>query len=95
MAKQTIIETIKMFRSFLDIVIFIRILASWIPDEYKDNVFMRLVYDFTEPILRPIRNLINKSSFGGPGIMIDFSPIIASIGIHFLSQILIAVIVSL
>lgn len=46
----------------------------------------------TEPILYPIRAIINKSPFGGAGMFIDFSPIIAFILINAVSNLLIRII---
>lgn len=80
-----------MFTSFLNFMIFIRILASWIPREYSDNVLIRLTYEFTEPILKPVRNIINKFS-GDMGMMIDFSPIITTMIILSLSEFLIGIV---
>ena len=55
--------------------IFARILLSWLPIS-RDNPLVNIIYQITEPILAPIRTLIQKSSFGG-NMMFDFSPLIA------------------
>lgn len=61
--------------------IFARVIISWLPIS-RDNQFIRLLYQITEPILAPVRNIIQKSSFG-KNMMIDFSPIIAFFLIGF------------
>tara|TARA_B100000959_G_C14869425_1_gene577713 strand:- start:361 stop:603 length:243 start_codon:yes stop_codon:yes gene_type:complete len=55
-----------------------RVLLSWLPGSSK-NTFSKFIYQVTEPILAPIRNLIPKNSTG-----IDFSPIILFIILNFL-----------
>lgn len=67
----------------IEFLIFVRILLSWLPIN-RNTPVIRLVYSFTEPILGPIRNLLNKSPLGGPGMMLDFSPIIAFLLLDFM-----------
>lgn len=50
----------------------IRVVLSWIPQDIQ-RFFMRIVYDFTEPILAPFRNIISPYKTGG----FDISPIVA------------------
>jgi YggT family protein len=66
-----------------NLLIFARILMSWVQVD-RSNQFVRLVYDLTEPLLGPIRNLLPSAG------MFDFSPMIAG----FLIQILIGVLSS-
>jgi YggT family protein len=67
-------------------IILARVIISWLPIP-KENQFIRLLYQITEPILSPIRNIIGRSSFG-KNSMIDFSPILAFILIGLLQNIL-------
>ncbi len=62
----------------LELAILVRVILSWIPMS-KDNQIIRLIYQITEPILSPIRGLIERSFLGRGGMMLDFSPIIAFI----------------
>ena len=63
---------------FLWIVV-ARAILSWVsPDPY--NPIVRFIHNITEPILYRIR-MIMPVSFGG----IDFSPIIAILGVYFLN----------
>ncbi|MCX7923241.1 MAG: YggT family protein [Clostridia bacterium] len=69
----------------LEWAIFLRVIISWLPIP-RDNQFIRILYQFTEPILGPIRSIINRSSLGR-GMMIDFSPIIAFLLIGVLQNV--------
>lgn len=53
----------------------IDIILSWVYN--GNNVFMRILHSITEPVLRPFRNLLRNSAIGGPGMRLDFSPILA------------------
>lgn len=63
-----------------------RVIISWLPIP-RENQIIRLLYQITEPILAPIRNIIERSSFGR-NMMIDFSPVLAFILIGVLENIL-------
>ncbi|NLD45602.1 MAG: YggT family protein [Clostridiaceae bacterium] len=56
-------------------IIFVNAIVSWFPIP-KDSIFMRLLYQTTEPILAPIRSRLAKTSFG-KNSMIDLSSSIA------------------
>ena len=66
-----------------------RALISWFPIP-KDNQLVRLLNMITEPILAPIRKLIENSSFG-KNIMVDISPIIALLLLEVLKNIIIMI----
>ncbi|HHW66822.1 YggT family protein [Defluviitalea raffinosedens] len=76
------------FFNLLDMLIFIRVLLSWFPFSHG-NPIVALIYQLTEPILGPVRSLIQRSVLGGRGMMIDFSPIIALLLLEFAKNILI------
>lgn len=73
-----------------EILIFLRIIFSWLPID-KNNAIFQFLYSVTEPILAPIRNLIARSSFGR-NLMIDFSPILAYLLLSFMERIIILLI---
>ena len=79
------------FQQVLVFLILIRVVLSWLRLR-QDNVFIRLVMVLTEPILAPIRNIIKKSPLGSPGMMLDFSPIIAWLLINLLCRIILSLI---
>jgi YggT family protein len=59
-----------------------RAVISWVsPDPY--NPVVRFLYDVTEPVLSRIRRVL-PINFGG----MDFSPVIAIIGVIFLQNLL-------
>jgi len=70
--------------------ILIRVLLSWLPmagiriDPY--NPIIQALYSITDPILEPLRKY---TTIG----MIDLSPIVALIGLSFLQNILISLLV--
>ncbi len=62
-------------------LILIRALISWVsPDPF--NPIVQFLHRATEPILEPIRRIL-------PQMPIDFSPIVAFLGIIFLRQFLV------
>jgi len=65
----------------------IRAVLSWIPNMSRDNPLIVLLNQVTEPILSPIRALIEKSSFGRNS-MLDLSPLVAFLIIRLLMSIL-------
>ena len=71
-----IIEALNWFFNILHILIFVRVILSWIRIG-RDSFFGAAVFALTEPLLGPIRHALSKSPLGGPGMMLDFSPIIA------------------
>ena len=68
-----ILFTLKLVKgvfAILDLFVWARLIISWIPhDPYND--ITRIVYKATEPMLKPIRDIIPTSSIG-----IDISPFI-------------------
>ena len=63
-------------------IILARVLMSWVNiDPYSP--LARIIYDLTEPVLAPVRNLMPMA--GG----LDFSPIIVMVLIQFLGQLLV------
>jgi len=57
----------------LFVAIFVRVIFSWTGGPNPSNRIYRFVYDITEPVLRPVRNLMP-----GGGMGMDFSPMIVS-----------------
>jgi YggT family protein len=61
------------------IILIIRSLMSWFPALDYRNPLVKLIYDLTEPVLRPVRERVGIQNG------IDFSPIIVFIGLYVLS----------
>lgn len=83
----TIIRAVDLLFRIMEYAILARVIISWIPIP-RDNQFIRLLYQITEPILGPIRNMIQRSAMGR-NMMIDFSPIIAFILIGLIRNIIV------
>jgi len=70
-----VVDALKILFTIIEYVIFARVLISWLPIP-KENKLVQILYMVTEPILAPIRALVEKSSFG-KNMMFDISPIVA------------------
>lgn len=76
---------------FFNILIIARVIISWVqpnPSDQRWIKLIRLVYDLTEPILGPIRELIPTG-----GIGIDFSPLVAIFALSIIRSFLISIII--
>lgn len=73
--KSAIGSAIVILLQIIEYAILIRVILSWLPIP-KDNQFIRILYQITDPVLLPIRNMIEKTNWG-KNMMIDFSPLIA------------------
>ena len=83
-------DAVEMFGFFLVTILFVRVLMTWMrfnPDGLGGKIF-NILSVLTEPIVSPIRRLIQRSPLGGPGMMIDFSPMLAFLAIRLLTSIL-------
>lgn len=80
-----LLNTINLLFTALTLVILARVILSWLP-QYQDSSFGRAVYQISEPILRPIHNLVP------PMGMMDFSPMIAIIVLMVLQTIITTII---
>jgi YggT family protein len=63
------------------VLIFIRVIFTWISRDPANPIF-RFCYQATEPLLRPVRNLLPGAGMGG----LDFSPTIVMFGLMIVSQ---------
>lgn len=83
-----IFQSFSMLVKFIEYVILIRVILSWIPLD-RNNSIVKIVYALSEPLLYPIRQMLKKSPLGD-GMMLDFSPIILMFILIFLKRILAA-----
>ena len=67
-------------------ILFGRVLLSWFPNVNPSNPIVRFLVEATEPVLLPVRELLQRQFGMQP---IDFSPIVVFIGIMIVSQILV------
>ena len=83
-------DAVRMFGDFFIVLLFVRVIMTWIPfnpDGLGGKIFA-ILSAFTEPVISPIRRLIQRSPLGGPGMMIDFSPMLAFLAIRFITSVL-------
>lgn len=88
-----LIRGVNLFFEFLYFVILARIILSWLPIG-RGSAISNLLYSLTEPILGPIRAMIDKSPLGG-GMMLDFSPIIALFIMNLVKMLIISLLSSI
>lgn len=71
----------------MEMVLFLRVILSWFRIN-QDNVFITMLNVLTEPMLDPIRKLIELSIFGSRkgGMLLDISPLIAFIFLQTLQN---------
>jgi YggT family protein len=75
-------ELILIITQLYSFIILGRVLMSWVQvDPYSP--LARTMYQLTEPVLAPLRNMM-----GGAMAGLDFSPIIAMIGIQIIGNII-------
>lgn len=83
-ARVFIVNLIDFFSSALFVLIFIRIILSWMPK--ARNLFTQFVFDVTEPILKPFRRFNPKNS------PLDLSPIIVIILVEIIRNVILRLI---
>jgi len=72
---QALSETIGVFVRLLYILIFIRIILSFLQYSRR-NIFTDAVQILTEPLLAPVRALLRKSPLGARGVTPELSPFV-------------------
>ena len=84
----TLYRAISILFNIIEILIFVRIIFSflWIG---RYNPTGRIIYEFTEPILSPARELIYRLGINTG--MFDFSPIIAILMLRIILRIIRAI----
>ena len=87
-----LIQTVNTFFKLLEFLILARVILSWIHIG-RNNSIVQLLYTLTEPILSPIRSLLDKSPLGG--MMLDFSAWFAVISLYFVQTLVISLLMGL
>ncbi len=82
---QVLADTFNLLFTALTIIIFARVIISWLP-QYRYSQIGVIIFNLSEPILRPIQNLIP------PMGMIDLSPMIAII-VLWIAQVIVNTII--
>jgi YggT family protein len=78
-------QVIFLILRIFEFILLARVLLSWFPNVDRTNPIIQFLYDITEPVLRPIRDMLP------PNGMFDLSPLIAFLIIQVLAAILPAV----
>lgn len=91
--KILLIQAIQLFTNIFIYAIVIRAIMSWFVR--YDNPVTRFLDAFTEPVVEPIRKLLNNSPLSGPGMVVDFSPVIALFAVQIIERVLIRLILLL
>lgn len=76
------LEIIRLLLWIYMLILMARILMSWLPALDRSHPIARFLYEATEPVLKPIRNVM--PDMGG----FDFSPLIVFLIIQVLLQVL-------
>lgn len=87
MISGTLIVALALLFRFLEGAILLDVILSWIMPG-KRNAFLDLLHVFTDPFMIPGRKIQEKIM---PGLMIDFSPILALIILDILRKIVFTV----
>ena len=82
----SLITIIQKLSWIIDILILIRVILSWIP---MNNNFTELIYNLTEPMLKPFKDFLNKYI----NLPIDFSPLLFLLCLEAVERILIRLII--
>ena len=89
-----LISAVQYFALFLRLVIFARIIMSWMPNS-RGSAVSQFLFVLSEPILGPMRKLLQKTPLGGPGMMLDFAPIASFLMIWFAETLIVGLLLGL
>ncbi len=89
-----VLRTLELFFYALEILLLIRVLSSWVPSA-RNHPIIQFIVQITDPLLAPIKKLIDKSIFGGKGSMLDFSPLVAFLLLNALQNLIKQVLMAL
>lgn len=77
-----IIQILVLLLQLFELALLARIILSWFPNVDRSNPIIQFLFDITEPVLKPIREMLP------PGGMFDFSPLIVFLIIQVLTTVL-------
>lgn len=83
-------NAVNVFFRLLYILIIIRVFMSWVPN-LRYTTIGNFIATLTDPILGPVKRMMDKSPLGG-GMMIDFSPVIALFILDIIQMIILGII---
>ena len=77
-----VLQIISLLLQLFELALLARIILSWFPNVDRNNPIIQFLFDITEPVLRPIRDMLPPSG------MFDFSPLIVFLVIQVLTTVL-------
>lgn len=77
-----LLQIIGLLLRLFELALLARIILSWFPNVDRGNPIIRFLYEVTEPVLRPIREMLPSNG------MFDFSPLIVFVVIQLLTTLL-------
>ena len=77
-----VLNIISLLLQLFELALLARIILSWFPNVDRSNPIIQFLFDVTEPVLKPIRDMLP------PGGMFDFSPLIVFLIIQVLTTVL-------
>lgn len=83
-------NAVNVFFRLLYILIIIRVFMSWVPNLIYTTIG-NFIVTLTDPILGPVKRMMDKSPLGG-GMMLDFSPVIALFILDIIQMIILGII---
>ena len=88
----SIYKAVDLVLKIFEFALLARVLLSWLPIS-RGNKLVGFLYMITEPVLEPIRNMLNKSKLLNNSMlsMIDFSPIVAFLLVDVVRNIVIMI----
>ena len=82
----SLITIIQKLSWIIYVLIMIRVFLSWVP---MNNSFSELIYNVTEPMLKPFKDVLNKYL----NLPIDLSPLLLIVCVEAVERILIRLII--
>jgi YggT family protein len=73
-------EALFLILQLFQLVLLARVLLSWFPNIDRSNQLVQLLYQITEPVLAPVRQMLPQTSG------VDFSPLIVFLLISVLMR---------
>jgi len=89
-----LIEAVRIFSQFLWMLIFARIIMSWFPS-LREGPLGGLLFALTEPIIGPVRKILQKTPLGGPGMVLDFAPLASFLLIRIAEMVIVSFLMNL
>ncbi len=77
-----IISLITILLWLFELILLARVLLTWFPNVDRSSPIVQFIFDMTEPILRPIREILPQTG------MFDFSPLVVFVIIQLLMTVL-------